>query len=79
MFPLFVIETLGRFPGLTGLFIAGILSASLSTISSGVNSIATVLLEDIYKRIVIENSMSDEKQAIISKILCKFVDRQILI
>ncbi|CAF3615835.1 unnamed protein product [Rotaria sp. Silwood1] len=69
LYPLFVIETLGQFPGLTGLFIAGILSASLSTISSGINSIATVILEDIYKRIVIENSISDKKQAIISKIL----------
>jgi len=63
---------LGRFPGLTGLFIAGVLSASLSTISSGVNSIATVILEDIYKRISPEKSMSDKKQALVSKILCKF-------
>ncbi|CAF3038453.1 unnamed protein product [Rotaria sp. Silwood2] len=69
LYPLFIIETLGRFPGLTGLFIAGILSASLSTISSGINSIATVVLEDIYKRIAVENSMTDKKQAIISKIL----------
>jgi sodium-coupled monocarboxylate transporter 8/12 len=64
---------LGRFPGLTGLFIAGVLSASLSTISSGVNSIATVILEDIYKRISPEKSMSDKKQALVSKILCRFV------
>jgi Na+/proline symporter len=64
---------LGRYPGLTGLFIAGILSASLSAISSGINSIATVILEDIYKRIIVDHSMSDKKQAIISKILCKFI------
>ncbi|CAF1339041.1 unnamed protein product [Rotaria sordida] len=69
LYPLFVIETLGRFPGLTGLFIATILSASLSTISSGINSIVTVILEDIYKRLVVEHSMSDKRQAIISKIL----------
>lgn len=70
LYPLFVIETLGRIPGLTGLFIASILSASLSTVSSGVNSIATVFLEDIYKRLTHGNLMSDKKQAIISKILC---------
>ncbi len=58
---------------MTGLFIAGVLSASLSTISSGVNSIATVILEDIYKRISPEKSMSDKKQALVSKILCRFV------
>ncbi|CAF1190473.1 unnamed protein product [Rotaria sordida] len=69
LYPLFVIETLGRFPGLTGLFIAAILSASLSTISSGINSVVTVILEDIYKRLVVEHSMSDKRQAIISKIL----------
>jgi Na+/proline symporter len=65
-----VIQTLGRFPGLTGLFIASILSASLSTVSSGVNSIATVFLEDIYKRIVKDDLLSDRKQAMISKLLC---------
>ncbi len=63
---------MGRFPGLTGLFIASVLSASLSTVSSGVNSIATVFLEDIYKRISVGNLLSDRKQAIVSKILCKY-------
>lgn len=71
LYPLFVIETLGRFPGLTGLFIASILSASLSTVSSGVNSITTVLFEDIYKRVVQKKTMTDLQQATISKILCK--------
>ena len=73
MFPLFVIETLGQYHGLTGIFVAAILSASLSSISSGVNSTATVILEDIYKRITTEKSISDKKQAIILKILCKLV------
>ena len=72
MYPLFVIETLGRFPGLTGLFIASVLSASLSTVSSGVNSVVTVFLEDIYKRVVKTNHMSDQKQALVSKLLCKY-------
>ena len=68
-----MLETLGQYPGLTGLFIAGILSASLSTISSGINSMATVIVEDIYKRIVVDHSMSDRRQASVSKILCKFI------
>jgi Na+/proline symporter len=66
-------ETLGQYHGLPGIFVAAILSASLSSISSGVNSIAAVILEDIYKRIITEESVSDKKQAIILKILCKFV------
>ncbi|UJR26002.1 hypothetical protein I4U23_007348 [Adineta vaga] len=73
LYPLFVIQTLGRFPGLTGLFIASVLSASLSTVSSGVNSIVTVFLEDIYKRIVKKDLMSDKKQALISKLLSIFI------
>jgi sodium-coupled monocarboxylate transporter 8/12 len=72
MYPLFVTETLGRFPGLTGLFIACILSATLSTFSSGVNSMATVILEDIYKRLSKKQSMSNEHQVFFSKLLCKY-------
>ncbi|AUD05006.1 sodium:solute symporter [Spirosoma pollinicola] len=37
-------------PGLMGLIISAILSAAMSTISSGMNASATVFTEDIYKR-----------------------------
>ncbi len=37
-------------PGLLGLIISAILSAGMSTISSGMNASATVFAEDIYKR-----------------------------
>ncbi|XP_070198071.1 sodium-coupled monocarboxylate transporter 1-like isoform X2 [Littorina saxatilis] len=43
---LFVMETLGDFPGLPGLFVACVYSAALSTVSSGVNSLAAVTVED---------------------------------
>ncbi|CAF0891763.1 unnamed protein product [Adineta steineri] len=69
LYPLFVVETLRRIPGLTGLFISCILSATLSTFSSGVNSMATVILEDIYKRLSKQSSMSDKHQVIFPKIL----------
>ncbi|CAF0745964.1 unnamed protein product [Adineta steineri] len=62
LYPLFIMETLGRFPGFTGLFISSILSATLSTFSSGVNSIATVILEDVYKRISNKHSISNKHQ-----------------
>ena len=73
MYPLFVMQILGRFPGLTGLFISCILSATLSTFSSGVNSMATVILEDIYKRLPKKNPMTNEEEVIFSKALCNFV------
>lgn len=66
-------ETSGKYPGFAGLFIASILSASLSTISSGINSMATVIIEDIYKRLPIARTMSNERQATISKLLCKYI------
>jgi SSS family solute:Na+ symporter len=41
--------------GLLGLIIAAILSAAMSTISSGMNASATVFLKDIYQRYINKN------------------------
>eukprot|EP00096_Caligus_rogercresseyi_P005882 TRINITY_DN21932_c0_g1_i1.p1 TRINITY_DN21932_c0_g1~~TRINITY_DN21932_c0_g1_i1.p1 ORF type:complete len:561 (-),score=41.67 TRINITY_DN21932_c0_g1_i1:255-1709(-) len=49
---LFALDTMGDYPGLTGLFIAGIFSGSLSTVSSSINSLAAVTLEDYIKPLV---------------------------
>ncbi|GAB6023212.1 hypothetical protein CHUAL_008031 [Chamberlinius hualienensis] len=46
MLVLFSMDTLSFCKGLPGLFIAGILCASLSTLSSTLNSLATVTIED---------------------------------
>lgn len=43
------ILTTGQYPGLCGLFVSGIFSASLSTISSAVTSLSAVTLEDYLK------------------------------
>lgn len=45
-------ETLGDFPGLTGLFIAGVFSAALSSLSTCLNSMSAVVLEDFVKPFV---------------------------
>ena len=47
--PLFVVDAMGDLPGLPGLFASGIFSASLSSISAAVNSLAAVTLEDYIK------------------------------
>lgn len=47
--PYYVVDTMGNIPGLSGLFVAGIFSASLSTVSAAVNSLAAVTIEDYYK------------------------------
>src|SRR5699024_4296556 len=49
LMPLYVVDTMGSIPGLSGLFVAGIFSASLSTVSAAVNSLAAVTVEDYYK------------------------------
>ncbi|XP_047098036.1 sodium-coupled monocarboxylate transporter 1-like [Schistocerca piceifrons] len=47
--PLLVMHTLQGWPGLPGVFVAGIFSAALSSMSTALNSIAAVVLEDFVK------------------------------
>ncbi|XP_040569191.1 putative sodium-dependent multivitamin transporter [Lepeophtheirus salmonis] len=49
---LFVMDTMSNYYGITGLFVAGIFSGSLSTVSSSINSLAAVSLEDYIKPLV---------------------------
>ncbi|XP_011686236.1 PREDICTED: putative sodium-dependent multivitamin transporter [Wasmannia auropunctata] len=49
LMPLYVMDTMSNIPGLPGLFVAGILSATLSTISATLNSLAAITLEDYIK------------------------------
>lgn len=63
----FVMDMLQDFPGLPGLFVACIFSASLSTISSAFNSLATVTMEDLIKPHY--PSITDSRATLLSKIL----------
>ena len=47
--PLFVMDTMSDYPGVVGLFISGILSGCLSTVSSAINSLAAITMEDYLK------------------------------
>ncbi|XP_075211404.1 putative sodium-dependent multivitamin transporter isoform X2 [Lycorma delicatula] len=49
LLPLYIIETVGDIPGVTGIFIAGVFSAALSTVSALLNALAAVTLEDYVK------------------------------
>ncbi|XP_037950756.1 sodium-coupled monocarboxylate transporter 1-like [Teleopsis dalmanni] len=44
--PLFVMQNVGMYPGVTGLFVSGVFSAALSSLSTSLNSIAGVVLKD---------------------------------
>lgn len=48
LFPRFIM--IGLPPGLSGLVIAGLLAAAMSSLSAGLNSVSSVLSEDIIKR-----------------------------
>ena len=67
IFPYFVMEVLSSRPGLPGVFLACIFSGSLSTISSGLNSLAGVLIEDVYKGLL-GRSITDGRRGLVSKI-----------
>ncbi|PRW62527.1 sodium:solute symporter [Actinopolyspora mortivallis] len=49
LFPRFVVTELP--PGLTGLLLAGILAAAMSTLSSSLNSLSTSTISDLYQRL----------------------------
>ncbi|CAL1269236.1 unnamed protein product [Larinioides sclopetarius] len=51
LIPYFISTTLDHLPGIPGLCICGIFSASLSTVSSSINSLASVATEDFIKPI----------------------------
>ncbi|CAG0918825.1 unnamed protein product [Notodromas monacha] len=68
LFPLFVMDTMGNFPGIPGVFVAGIFSGALSTVSSGLNSLAAITLEDFVKPFIFKN-MTDARATQMSRIL----------
>lgn len=49
LLPMFVMDILADVQGLPGLFVAGLFSAALSTISSGLNAISALILEDVIR------------------------------
>lgn len=70
LFPLFVMDTLGLWRGLPGLFVSGIFSGALSTVSSGMNSLAAIVLEDFVKAKY--PNISEKRSTITSKVLSVF-------
>jgi len=68
LFPLFVMQVMKDYPGVPGLFVAGVFSGALSTVSSGLNSLAAVTLRDF-----IEDgfgiNMTERRATIVTKVI----------
>lgn len=65
---IFAVEVLHVWPGLAGLFVSGVLSASLSSISSATNSLSAVVLQDFVKALW-PNWLSAEGESCFVKLL----------
>ncbi|XP_046396600.1 sodium-coupled monocarboxylate transporter 1-like [Ischnura elegans] len=69
LMPYFVMDVAGWLSGLPGLFIAGVFSAALSTMSTGLNSMSGVIFEDFINPFL-KVKVSDERASFIMKIIC---------
>ncbi|XP_072179667.1 sodium-coupled monocarboxylate transporter 1-like [Diadema setosum] len=67
LMPFFVMEMFEDMPGLPGIFLSAVVSASISTLSSGVNSLAAVTGEDVIK--VLWPNMAPSRYAMVTKLL----------
>ncbi|KAF2893753.1 hypothetical protein ILUMI_12416 [Ignelater luminosus] len=72
LLPLLVMEVLGDYPGLPGLFVAGVFSAALSSLSTGLNSMAAVVLEDFYKSFFVRK-LTEKQSYILMKTTVVFL------
>ncbi|XP_070179821.1 sodium-coupled monocarboxylate transporter 2-like [Littorina saxatilis] len=68
LLPLYVMDVLGEVRGLPGLFVAGLFSGALSTVSSGLNAVAAVFLKDIIQSFFIPD-MTDIRATRMSQAL----------
>ncbi|GFT15379.1 sodium-coupled monocarboxylate transporter 1 [Nephila pilipes] len=67
--PYFLVSTFHSIPGMTGLCVAGIISGSLSTVSSALNSLATVTVMDFIRPLSSTIRQSETKSIFIAKVL----------
>lgn len=75
LMPYFVMQTMGHIPGLAGLFIAGIFSATLSTVSGILNSLSANILEDYVKPLYLKlgKKFPEKRGTFVGKILAVLI------
>ena len=66
--PLFVAQIMSNVPLMSGIFMSGILSGSLSTVSSGLSSLAAIAYQDFFQA-GCRLKISEDKSTMITKAL----------
>lgn len=73
LIPYLSVKILDHLPGLAGLYAAGVYAGTLSTISSGINSVATVILRDFIRPSIAHDGiykfLKGKDETVISKII----------
>ncbi|XP_066143288.1 sodium-coupled monocarboxylate transporter 1-like isoform X2 [Euwallacea fornicatus] len=68
LLPYFIMDTVGDIPGLPGMFVSGVFSAALSSMSTGLNSMTGVIFEDLIKP-RLKRTMSEAHASLLMKII----------
>lgn len=66
--PYYVLDVAANVPGLPGLFLAGLVSAGLSTMSAGLNTVTGIIYEDFIDPWMPESNDKETKAANIMKV-----------
>ncbi|KAJ9585535.1 hypothetical protein L9F63_002652, partial [Diploptera punctata] len=70
--PYFVMQISESVPGLPGIFLSGVFSAALSTMSTGLNSMTGVIFEDLI-RPAIKKPMSEARASLVMKVMVMII------
>nr|CAD7397406.1 unnamed protein product [Timema poppensis] len=73
LLPYFTMDTASKIPGLPGLFVAGIFSAGLSTMSSYLNCLSATIYEDFISPLIKGNKKLESKAPFFMKSIVVFV------
>ncbi|KAI5749541.1 hypothetical protein M8J76_008110 [Diaphorina citri] len=71
LFPLYVMDIFHNVPGFPGLFLAGVFSAGLSTVSAGINSLAAITFAEL-EDAIIKRKISESRKGYIVQGLSLF-------
>lgn len=70
VFPKFILEQLP--PGITGIIIAGLFAAAMSTLAGSISSMSSSTMLDLYKPYFKKRALSDSQELVLSRIITAF-------